>query len=1126
MHGIMMKRLGAVAAAICLLGSSASLVGATAPPTDTGGRSSEGRQADDSAGCASFVGCDTNRPMAVGEPGGIGDSWVQLLGGDDDEWANDVAVSSSGRGYVVGGTASPGFPQTPGLYSGPRNGSADIALAMVSLENGSVLGSAALGGSGWDEAHAVAVDPSGHVWIAGRTTSSDLPTQGPQIVDGLAGGEDAFVMVFDSDLSSLLFGTYIGGSQFDEALGMAIVGPTVVVVGQTISDDFPATSGAASESFAGGGTDGFVLAVNWSSYALQFSSYIGGLGEDAAYGLAPAPSGAILVAGSTNSPVLDGFPGWPKPPSGLSDAFLVVIDAAGGAGTAAVLIGGLGSEVASGLLSVPPGDVVLVGTTDSRDWTEGGSGSAEPYHGGAGDGFLCEVSLGNLSVSPCRSVGGDGMDELRGGLLAGDGAVVLAGFTTSAAVASSENGSLGGPIEGEQDALLVRIDSLGAASAQSTRYFGGLGMDSFAGVVQASPPLVLAVGTSSSPRLVNPRTGLDVGSNGGQDMLIVLEPMAGTPPPPSNLSAQPGNGSVLLTWEAPALWFDPSWVSYDVFRSTQTGVGRTLVTGLGLTSMVDTNLANGIEYLYRVSAVVDGVRGPMSEEVYASPMERPSTPSNLVAVAGNGRVDIAWAPPAWIPGGEYPSYRVYRGLQGAPATLLVETVAPSFSDVALTNGVLYCYEIAALSSFGEGERTEGVCAVPAESPSSPENLTAQSDAGMVTLRWDRPHVTGLSGNLSFRIWKGPAPGPLGLIGEVVNVTSYIDVEVEYGTSYVYAISAVMGSREGDRSSEVTLTVLAVPGSPGGLRARAEPGRIHLSWFEPVVDGGAPITSFEVVRSPGSNSSPVAITLGPDQLAFSDSNVTPGDLYVYTVMARGPGGTGPNASVSVVAVDLPDAPAAPRVSTDASTVRLVWDLPSGEGIGPYGVRVYRGQESQPLAPLDIVDPAETTWVDRNVTQGTAYTYALAFVSDIGEGPLSRVVVAEVFGLPSAPVGVQLRDDSGDATLEWSPPADSGGSPVLSYRVYWQVGAAGTVESMDVGSATSFQVPLASGGREVLYWVAAVNAIGEGGPSLSVTYGRGPMPAESGSELALQVVLGIGMAAGWGIYLGRIRNRRLQ
>ena len=86
--------------------------------------------------------------------------------------------------------------------------------------SGSVVWSTYLGGSGPDDAHAIAVDSAGNVWVAGETVSPNFPTTANAISRTFSGEidlgplryGDAFVTKLDPTGSHLLYSTYLGGS--------------------------------------------------------------------------------------------------------------------------------------------------------------------------------------------------------------------------------------------------------------------------------------------------------------------------------------------------------------------------------------------------------------------------------------------------------------------------------------------------------------------------------------------------------------------------------------------------------------------------------------------------------------------------------------------------------------------------------------------------------------------------------------------------------------------------------------------------------------------------------------------------------------------------------------------------
>jgi hypothetical protein len=261
---------------------------------------------------------------ARGSSGGYSDAFVArlnsdltqilqstYLGGSGEDYATALAIHpKTGEVYVAGVTKSKDFPKTTGgaqavLGSGYYD--SDAFVARLNKELTQILQSTYLGGSSGDSAYALAIHPkTGEVYVAGMTGSKDFPktTGGAQ---AKYRNGDAFVARLNKELTKILQSTYLGGSSGDSAYALAIHPTTgdIYVVGGTVSDDFPKTTGGAQGSRGGKG-DAFVARLNSNLTQILQSTYLGGSAGDGARALAIHPqTGEIYVAGHTLS---DDFP--------------------------------------------------------------------------------------------------------------------------------------------------------------------------------------------------------------------------------------------------------------------------------------------------------------------------------------------------------------------------------------------------------------------------------------------------------------------------------------------------------------------------------------------------------------------------------------------------------------------------------------------------------------------------------------------------------------------------------------------------------------------------------------------------------------------------------------------------
>jgi len=90
----------------------------------------------------------------------------------------------------------------------------------------------------------------------------------------------------------------------------------------------------------------------------------------------------------------------------------------------------------------------------------------------------------------------------------------------------------------------------------------------------------------------------------------------------------------------------------------------------------------------------------------------PSTPTGLMATAGNAQVILSWTTSA-----NATSYNLKRSTTtGGPYTLLSSQTAASFTDTGLTNGTTYFYVVSALNAVGESANSAQASATPANTP--------------------------------------------------------------------------------------------------------------------------------------------------------------------------------------------------------------------------------------------------------------------------------------------------------------------------------------------------------------------------------------------------------------------------
>jgi hypothetical protein len=293
-----------------------------------------------------------------------------LGGTTGNESGNAIAVDGSGKIYVVGTTKSTDFPVTTSAYAQVLYGPQDAFITKIDPDSSSpLLYSSYMGGELTDDGRAVAVGSNGLVYFAASTNSTQFPMEGAGYRQTLQGGLDIAMGVLDmskTGAASMTYSTYLGGSGVEEVRKIALdSNNNLVLVGYTLSSDFPTTTGAISRDPLGN-SDVFVTIVNPAvpQNFLVYSTYFGGSGGDVAYDVVPDSDGNVYVTGYTLSrdlyTVAAPQPGW----GGGIDLFIAKIKP-GTPGRAGILfstfLGEGGQYVGNALALGPEGSVYTAG---------------------------------------------------------------------------------------------------------------------------------------------------------------------------------------------------------------------------------------------------------------------------------------------------------------------------------------------------------------------------------------------------------------------------------------------------------------------------------------------------------------------------------------------------------------------------------------------------------------------------------------------------------------------------------------------------------------------------------------------------------------------------------------------
>lgn len=308
-----------------------------------------------------------------------------------------------------------------------------------------------VGGSTPGFGESIALDPAGNIYVAGYTRAFDFPVVNPLQAHNGTQSSTAFVQKWSADGSTLIYSTYLGGSTYDAAYGLAVDSAgDAYVGGVTGSADFPVTANAFQKQLAGN-INAFVAKIAPDGSRLIYSTFLGG-GTENLTAIAVDSSGNAVVTGETSSPAFPLTPGAYQTSLSTScnfsqlvdvgvpsngDAFVTRLAADSSSLAYSTLLGGVCGTIGQSLAIDPAGNVWVAGKTSSSDFPIAGNALQPNFGNGIVDGFLARFTpQGALIYS---SYLGAGYTSIGGVALDNQGNLFVAGVTSGLSQPVSPN---------------------------------------------------------------------------------------------------------------------------------------------------------------------------------------------------------------------------------------------------------------------------------------------------------------------------------------------------------------------------------------------------------------------------------------------------------------------------------------------------------------------------------------------------------------------------------------------------------------------------------------------------------------------------------------------------------------
>ncbi|MBU1710403.1 MAG: SBBP repeat-containing protein [Proteobacteria bacterium] len=371
----------------------------------------------------------------------------------------------------------------------------------------------------------IAIDSKGNIFVAGVTTSGEFPVVTAGYDTTYNGGDDVFVVKYDSELKHLLAATFIGGKSNDWSRAIYIDGQdNIYITGKSWSRDF---AGGIDKAFVNELVQdiGFIVQLDSSLSMIKSIAYIDNADI---FAIAPGHDGTLYVAGGiTSDPQAEvraltaGFDR--KYHGGMSDGFVARYGVTGLDQLMNFTL--IGSSGVDEIIDIKVNDqnfVYLVGYAGASDFPTTSDAFDNTYNGGFTDAFVVKLD-GELSTLVASTfLGGQNID--RGHSLGIDDhdQIVVTGATESADFPCSEV-SFDNSFNGGENDMFLTVLSGDLDKIIASTFVGGSARDRGIDLVITQDNHIVVAGETSSsnfPVIGDSRTNKY--SGGQTDMFLVL----------------------------------------------------------------------------------------------------------------------------------------------------------------------------------------------------------------------------------------------------------------------------------------------------------------------------------------------------------------------------------------------------------------------------------------------------------------------------------------------------------------------------------------------------------------------------------------------------------------------------
>jgi hypothetical protein len=915
------------------------------------------------------------------------------------------------------------------------------------------------------------------------------------------------------------YSSYFGGSGSDWIRDILIDSSGYVfIIGNTMSTNFPTTSGTFDETF-NGEEDVFVMKITPDYSSIVYSTLIGGSDRDLVYDSHLNDDGSIIIAGVTYS---NDFPTTSGAfdedfLSNQCDYFFAKVNPTGTALEFATYVGGTQGDYFLGFDVDSNNDIYFVGNTWSSNFPIT-SNAYDSTFSGSVEAVLGKLDSTGSTLLYSTFIGGSSIETIKDIYVESVNNTYLVGTTTSSNFPTT-SGAYQETYGSNGEGFIMNFN-ISALTVGFSSYFGGNGVDVGHGKITLNTKgNIVIAGTSESTNLPVSSNALQTLAGGGRDLFVaVFDSTASTL---LNCTYLGGNGDeylygleltnqdeVILTGAtfSTNLLVSPNCMS-DTLKGTQDGYVYIINSELDTLYYGSYIGGEGTDFTYSslvyedaiflgnsissgfpsfVGGIDDTFNGGTADGLLIK-LENgilPDAPvlNPIISPDNDGDFIISWSS---VSGAD--EYHLYRNTSSFSSTSGLTSIyqgsSISFNEIDLAEGNYY-YGVVAVNSSGSSELSniENVVVDYPNPPSEPtlSSISSPDNDGDFSISWSS--VSGANeyhlyrNTSSFSSLSGLTPIYQG------SSTSYNEIDLAEG-DYYYGVVAVNSSGVSDLSNIENVVVDYPPPNEPTLSSISSPdndGDFIITWSS--VSGADEYHLYRHTSSFSSVSGLTPIYQG-SSTSYGEIDLSEGDYY-FGVIALNANGSSDLSNIEYVVVDYPDPPNAPILSSipspdDNGYFTVSWNSVSGAD----EYHLYRHTSSfssiSELSPIYI--SSSTSYDEIDLAEGDYY-YGVIALNSSGTSGISNIenVVVDYPDPPGEPTlsSISSPDSYGNFLISWTDVINAD-----AYKLYRSSESFTDIAEMSpiyVGSTSNFNEYNLEEGI-YYYRVVAVNSVGESNPS---------------------------------------------